>query len=367
MKLGRILLIVGIIMVLAALVFAVSRLFRPSQPTPPPVVEEEQTPQPQMPSMLEIVVAAQNIPRGMRITEDAVILRFWPTDALPEGHIRDLKSVYGKITRVEIVRGMPVTEKMVTAIPGDLGGVGSDAALQIPEGRVAYVIPVSHYSSVAWALRPGDHVDVLLSLLFVDLDEEFQSLPPNHASCLSPAEGEGCTSGAWGRVEALPNGWIANMLPSEAQRPRLVTQLTVQDAIVLQVGDWPSEAAATPEPTPVPGGEEAPPPTPAPAPDRVDVVTLAVTRQDAIALEYAWASGARINLILRRAGDTQLVSTEPGTLQSLMERFQIQLPPKLPYGVTPPMSGLERIPQSQDAGQYGAPTSFQYGGGGGVE
>lgn len=362
MNLGRILLIVGVLIILAALVFVAYYFLKPSPPPPAPVVVEERTPQPQIPNMVEIVVAAQNIPRGMRITEDAVVLRFWPTDALPEGYIHDLKSVYGKITRVEIVRGMPVTERMVTATPGDLGGVGSDVALQIPEGRVAYAIPVSRYSSIAWALRPGDRVDVLLSLLFVDLDEEFQSLPPNQARCLSPAEGEGCESGAWGRAEALPNGWIVNMLPSEGQRPRLVTQLTVQDAIVLQVGDWPSEVAATPEPTPVPSGEEAPSPTPTPSPERVDVLTLAVTRQDAIALEYAWVSGARINLVLRRAGDTQFVTTEPGTLQYLMERFQIQLPPKLPHGVTPPLSGLERIPQSQNAGQYGEPSKFQYDG-----
>lgn len=351
MNLGRILFITGIIIILIALVVLGHRLLRPG-PRPPLRVSEV-LPEPQ-PRMIEIVVAAQNIPRGMRITEDAVTLQFWPVDALPEGYITDLKSLYGKITRVEVVRSLPIVERMVTDQPGEVGGVGSDAALQIPAGRVAYALPVAHYSSLAWALQPGDRVDVLISLLIVDLDEEFQTILPNQVKCLSPPEGEGCVSGAWGRIEVLPNGWIVNVVPSEGQRPRLVTQLTVQNAIVLHVGDWPARGAvATPEPVLVAGVEaSSPTPTPVPPHERVAVLTLAVTPQDAIVLEYAWVAGARINLVLRRAGETQTVTTEACTLQYVMERFQMGLPPKLPYGIVPPITALQRIPQTRDAAQY---------------
>jgi Flp pilus assembly protein CpaB len=229
-------------------------------------------------------------------------------------------------------------------------------------------MPIARYSSVAWALQPGDHVDVILSLLMVDLDAEFQSASPNKYTCVSPTEGEECKSGLMGRLESLPNGWIVNMTPREGQRPRLVSQMTIQNATVLQVGEWTEKMAPEPTPTPPPEGtegegEEEAAPTPAPPPVRP--VTLAVSRQEAIALDYAQAIGARINFVLRRAGDEDGSTTESVTLRYLMDQYNIELPPKLPHGVTPPLSELERIPLSESAGQYGFPQELGGGGTGG--
>jgi pilus assembly protein CpaB len=297
----------------------------------------------------------------MRLTQDrveqgALVIERWSTDALPDKAVRNLESAYGRIARVDIVRGMPILEGMLTELPGEFGASGSDAALHIPENKVAYAMPIARYSSVAWALQPGDHVDVILSLLMVDLDEEFQSALPNDYTCVSPAEGEECQSGLMGRLESLPNGWIVNMTPSEDQRPRLVTQLTIQNATVLQVGEWAEGMAPAPTPTPqaeegAEEGEEGEASQPAPPPVRP--VTLAVSRQEAIALDYAQAIGARINFVLRRAGDESAFTTESVTLRYLMEQYNIELPPKLPHGVTPPLSELERIAHSESAGRYG--------------
>lgn len=369
MRRGRILILMGLIIFVGALAVGVI-LWRNSQQQLEPVTEVgEGTPQPEAPvAMTEIVVAAQNIPRGMLVTEDAnaVTIKVWPVDGVPEGAIDNLEAVYDRITRVDIVLGMPILEDMLTETPGDVGGVGSEAALQIPEGKVAYALPVARYSSMAWALQPGDHVDVIISLLVVELDEEFQSAMPNQAQCLSPSEDVACAamSGPIGRMDVLVNGWLVNTTPSEGQRPRLVTQLTVQDLLVLQVGDWPDPQdrfAAEEPPEPVEGeveGEATPPPPP--PDDRVEPLTLAITPQDAVVLDYAQAVGARINFVLRAVGDTQNVSTNSVTLQYLLNQFNIELPPKLPYGVTPPISRLERIPRTESAAQYGAPA--QYGG-----
>jgi len=366
MRGGRIFIILGIILVLGAVVLAVVWYTRSRPAAPVGPVGEAPTPEPTAVPVLQIVVAVQNIPRGMRITEEsnAVLLREWPESAAPEGMITDLESVYGTIARRDIPRGMPVLRDMITTRPGDLGAAGSDAALQIPEGRVAIAVPVGYYSSIAWALQPGDHVDMIVSMPIVDLDEEFQTVPPNQATCVSPPEGEGCKSGEYGRLEVLPNGWVVNLTPGGGQEqwPRLVTQLTVQDAIVLQVGEWPSPKELYPEPTPTPEpsaeGETAPPVEPSLPVDRIEPVTLAVTRQDALVLEYAQIIGARINFVLRRAGDTQPAATESVTLQYLMERFAIQVPPKLPYGVTPPIRQVAPIPRDEIPAQYGP---SQYG------
>jgi len=156
----------------------------------------------------------------------------------------------------------------------------------------------------------------------------------------------------------MPNGWLLNVVPAEEQRPRLVTQLAVQDALVLHVGefergDQPEAAEQAAESA---GEEEAAPPEL----PKVEPVLLAVSRQDAMVLEYAQAVGARLNAVLRSAGDAQTASTESVTLQYLMDRFNIELPPKLPYGVAPPVSELERVARSADGSQYSGGTDVQY-------
>ena len=360
---GRVLVIIGVIVLVGAVVVGVVLWRRAQQPEPTPVPIGEGTVVPYAPpaeGVNEIVVAAQNIPRGTRISAEngAVKMEPWPETAMPEGVLIDLEDVYGLITRVDVMMGMPITEGMLTEQPGDLGGIGSDTALQIPEGKVAYALPVARYSSVAWAIQPGDHVDVIISLLVVELDEEFQTILPNNASCVSPLGeegGSGCTSmPVLGRMEALPNGWVVNVMPSEGQRPRLVTQLTVQDAIVLRVGEWPGEEEAEPSgDEPVEGGEEQPAPPPRAA---VEPLTLIVTVQDAMVLKYAEESGASIDLVLRSAGDAdKLIATESVTLQYIFDRFNVELPPKLPYGVAPAVQSLQRR------------TVGGVGGGGGVE
>jgi pilus assembly protein CpaB len=275
----------------------------------------------------EVVVAAQDIPRGTRITQEsnAVVVQTWLADSAPEAGLGNPAQAYGRIARVDIVRGAPILAGMLTDEPGDISSAGSDAALQIPEGRVAFALPIAQYSSVAWAVQPGDHVDVLISLRLVDLDEEFQTILPNQFSCATDAEA--CQGGALGRLEVLPNGWVVNAIPAEGQRPTLVTQLTVQDGLVLRIGDWK-------EPVPQPAAEETDedvPPTPVP---QVQPLTVAVTPQQALVLKYAQEAGADMDLVLRSPRDAALeLETESVTLEYLMESFSIEQPAKLPYGI----------------------------------
>jgi Flp pilus assembly protein CpaB len=341
MRGGRLFIILGVLILFGALIVGGVLWIRSQQQQQQVLPVPEGTPMPEEPSrMKQIVVAAQNIPLGMLITEDAgaVMLESWPEESVPEGALASLQAVYGKTTRQKIMRGAPVLESMLIDVASGEPGPGSITAIMIPEGRVAYALAVAGNASVAWALQPGDHVDVLLSLLMADIDEEYQSvLPSAQIICASGEEGGmECQEVPSGRIEILPNGAMMIEGPSEDQRPRLVTQLTVQDAVVLRVGAW-SEEREEPqpeegEPAPVEGAgavETAPPGL------LTKWVTLGVTPQDALVLKYAEEAGASIDFALRRAGDTQTVSTESVTLQYLMDRFNIELPPKLPYGVMP--------------------------------
>ncbi len=349
MRGSRVLVIVGAVVVIGAIVIGAIFVLRGQQAPAEPAVpaEGEGTVVPEVPQV-KIVVAAQNLARGVRITEEmtqgeapAVVLKEWPESEVPLGAITRLEDVIGRTTRVDVVRDLPILASMLVE-----DQQGSAASLKIPEGMVAYPVPVDRYSSVAWALQPGDYVDMIVSLLLTDLDEEFQSETPLQASCVSPPEGEECKGGTMGRLEVLPNGFLVNLVPTAPQRPRLVTQLTIQNAAVLRVGDWPApeEESEMPVEAPAAGEEDAPvEEAPEPSAPALAPLTLAVTRQDAMVLEYAQLTGARITFVLRRAGDGDRSTTSSVTLQYMMDRYNIEIPAKLPYGVEPRVISLDII------------------------
>jgi pilus assembly protein CpaB len=140
------------------------------------------------------------------------------------------------------------------------------------------------------------------------------------------------------------------ILPSEEQRPRLVSQTLIQNVVVLQMGNFltPSERAAleatqpAPTATPEPGAEQpqqaAPTPTPVPPPP--DVITLIVTPQDAVTLNFLIYGGAQLTLVLRNPRDADVVTTEAVTLQYLLDQYNIPIPVKLPYGFQPAVTAL---------------------------
>jgi pilus assembly protein CpaB len=314
--------------------------------------EEVPQPTPTPANVTQIVLSAQDISRGQELSQDAVILQNWPLDSVPLGALSSLEDAYGMVAKVDIPRGMPVVESML-ALPGSgalIVGEGSAASWMIPQGRVAYALPMGRYNSVAWAVQPGDHVDVLFSIPLLELDEEFQTALPNQMSCFGGGEDQpGCPTGPAGRLEVLPNGVLVNMAPSGDQRPRLVTQMTVQDAVVLHVGDWvptaeePQETGGTAQeeqPAGEEGAEEQAVQQPT-GPQRA--ITLAVSRQEAAVLEYARLTGARLTLVLRPAGEEGLASTDAVTLQYVFDRYGIDLPARLPYGPTPPVRSIEPV------------------------
>ena len=82
------------------------------------------------------------------------------------------------------------------------------------------------------------------------------------------------------------------------------------------------------------GGDPTPGPERYKTPSDPNQITLVVTPQDAVTLNYIMLNlkGASLNLVLRSAGDTKSMSAEAVTLQFLMDQYNIPFPSKLPYG-----------------------------------
>ncbi|MGH2521798.1 MAG: SAF domain-containing protein [Anaerolineales bacterium] len=304
---------------------------------------------------LPILHAAQNLERGVVIPTEALIAIPWPTTIVPPSAITDTSQVVGTRARYTIAQGEPIFSTMVVESLAQLSPFGSDAAAQIPPGFVAISIPYERRSGVALGIRDGDHVNVVVSWSLVDIDQNFQTVLPNLTSIVAPPNPDGVlpippsvvasaslpVQGPFGRGESGIN--IADsfyVVPAESQRPRLVSQGIIQDALVLHVGDFGEQkpVVITPSPTPEPSGSPTAPPVPTPTPIPPDTITLVVLPQDALVLNYVnrlmekYPSGVQITLLLRSAGDTSRVDTESVTLTYMFEKFNIALPEKLNYG-----------------------------------
>ena len=317
--------------------------------------------------MGQLVLAVQDMPRGSEVIEDAITAAPWPLDQLPPSAIINPADAIGLLVRRDIKRGEPLLESLLVENALEVAEAGSDWALYIPEGKVAISIPAPRLSGYYGSnlLRDGDHVNILVSFLMVDLDEDFQTILPNitvpvaltdlsGAALGSGGEtgGEGESAGAagqpFGSFVPIPGGpsglFPAYIVPSETgQRPRLVTQQIIQDAIVLGVGAFlgDDEDGVAAEPTPIPDPDVPPtatpeggppPPTPIPPPE---TVTLIISPQDSTALTYFMHSPVKFTFALRSASDTTLADTTAVTLEYILEQFRIELPTVLPYGLEP--------------------------------
>lgn len=292
----------------------------------------------------QVYFAAQNIPQGTPITEEML-----GTFALPPENVAAVmfttgeeSALVGQTARFTLEQGVVITSSMVGEGPVEISG--PNWAVQIPQGMVAAAIPTNRLALVGYGVDDGAHVNVNACMLFVDIDPAFQTILPNFtalvtgtgfeqegtAPVLSASVVGGGEASRQGRVEldpTLQQPFYA--VPSEAQRPRLVCQMILQDIVVLKLGNFELQTAAPTDPNATP--------SPAQTQQQLspDIVTLMVNPQDSISLNYFVYSGAMLSLSLRNPNDTSRFAAESATLTSLLTQYNISLPSKLPYAVQP--------------------------------
>lgn len=325
----------------------------PNQPIVNPVQEDPAaTPLPTATPIVfvDIVVAVQEIPRGMVIPPNAIQLRPWPQSVAPFNGVTNIDDVIGKRARTDIFREQPILSNMVVDDLTGAARVGSDAAAVLPEDLVAVAIPMDRLTGIAYAPQDGDRVDLIISLLFVDMDEDFQSILPNSLRLFRVTdEGIELLEPIEGRPDSTSLGSVI-VAPSERQRPRLVTQRTIQDALVVHVGNFPYDGrfiGVPPTPTPVPSengeGENGTPPPPTPLPPRPDIITLGVTPQEAVVITWMIEARIPITLALRSASATARTATTEVTLDYVMGQYGITLPGKRPFSIEPAIRSIRQL------------------------
>ena len=224
------------------------------------------TASPQQSTTVQVFIAGQNIPQGEPITDDVLSTISIPQESVVSVMFRadQRAELVGKTAKYPIDQGVVITQSMVSE--GTVAAGGPEWASQIPQGMTAISIPTSRLESVAFGVRDGAHVDVNACGLFIDVDPSYQTKLPNQVALLiapgtevtnqdssgNNVQATGITlsvskpTGEQGRTEvesAFQQGIY--VVPSEAQRPRLVCQMILQNVAVLKLGNF-----ALPQPRP---------------------------------------------------------------------------------------------------------------------
>lgn len=315
------------------------------------------------PVYVDVYYAAQNIAQGSEITEDVLATLKVPQENVVAVMftVDELPILIGKVAKFPLDQGVVITETMVTDASTAVSISGPAWASLIPPGMTAMSIPADRLSVSGYAINDGAHVNINACLLFVDVDPAYQTILPNLTAVLTgtglgqidggSAQGTGggfsvsglpilslgvAASGTpQGRLELDPSVQQPYfVIPSEAQRPRLVCQMLLQNVVVLKLGNFPLvETATTPE-------QQQDPNAPPPAPVAPDIITLVVSPQDSITLSYLVYSNAKLMMTLRNPSDEGRIGTEASTLQFLLSQYNIPVPAKLPYAMQPALTTL---------------------------
>lgn len=358
MRRGRVFIYLALILILglvAAVVLYqqfVGSLFAPTE-------EQQATPTPI--TTVSIVIITQNLDSGYVLDANVLGSVPWQIDALTPGMYveADKDKLIGRQLKFPVEAGTPVMETLLLKGEEQLPMAGSPWSLNIPKGSIAVSIPIDMLSSVSYAPRPGDHVDVIVNLQFVDLDTDFQSILPNLSGIVlaagppNPETGKPdpltveISRGIYGRtIIDPPLGQAVFIIPSERQRARMVSHMLLQNVIVLQVGrfELAGEQAQREQQQQAEEGAEA---QQQPQVVLPEVITLIVNPQDAVTLNYLVNAGAKLTLALRNIRDETRLELSPVTLNYLLSQYRIEVPLRLPYGLEPRVD----LPQTQEGAE----------------
>lgn len=287
---------------------------------------------------INVVLVAQDISVGSVITEDKIVLGPWPSTYELEGLVTDKANIVGRRAKTDIRRGEPIFYSQVAETGTAIIYPASDLSLIINPNKVAIAVPISRLSSVAYGIRANDHIMIMATLMFIDIDPGLQSDLPNdmllvHINNDNEIGFQKVTGGRIFKEEPLSNTLLATFyVPTEKQRGRMTSVILVQDARVLNVGNAnASTSTLLSQPTQQAKGEA----TPVVTKQNPDIVIIEVSPEEALAINFTLRLNGDITYAIRSAGDTTIFNVPSLDIQRMMEDFNIVLPAKLSYGTNP--------------------------------
>lgn len=118
-----------------------------------------------------LVVAKVDIPARAVIQPDQVMLKDVPSQGYPQGGASNIQSVIGSVSLVNLMAGDILASNVLQrpTDPAVTPNIPNSSALAVPEGKRAVAIPIGLVSGVGYNVRPGDHVDILVTMDIKDV------------------------------------------------------------------------------------------------------------------------------------------------------------------------------------------------------
>ena len=122
-----------------------------------------------------VVVAAKDMPEGVKVDRMAVVVAQWPAGTQPAGAYTNVDSVADRVTRVAVYKGEAL-------VPGRLAPEGTGAGLEvkITPGKRAYGIRINDVASLAGMVQPNSRVDIMVVIMATP---RTPARPPPSCSC----------------------------------------------------------------------------------------------------------------------------------------------------------------------------------------
>ncbi|NLX37318.1 MAG: Flp pilus assembly protein CpaB [Chloroflexi bacterium] len=217
----------------------------------------------------QVVVTSQAVPVRTLLTAEMLTTQELPVATVPTGAVTEIEQAVGKLTLAELFAGEVLLEQRL--VDPDIIAADGRTAVAMNAEQVLMAVPASDLMSQVAVLKPGDKVDILVSMTF-----------PRAAMT---AEGE--------------------------QEEEMVTYILLQNVTI----------AALPGATFVTAGAEGQAANQPPQPPNALLVTL--VPQDALVLKYALDSGAIQDVVLRAPGADQEWEFEPVDIDYVIDAYRI--------------------------------------------
>lgn len=265
----------GIVVAILAGIVAFTVLSRPATQTEEGMADVPTT---------EVVVAARAVSLRTALTEEDLALQEMAVDAVPDGAVQEMEDAAGQVTLVDLYAGEVILRQRLLD-PNLITGHGRHA-LFLSEDEVLMAYPAEDLMSRISILKPGDRVDILVSL----------ELPVEGELADAVAE-EGQTAEGEGELVTfvvLENVGIA-ALPGQEFAAREEDE---------QGSPVPSEATDE-------GGGQA------------QALLLTLAEQDALVLKHVMDRGGVQDIVLRPPDVDRSFETEPVNVDYIIDAFGI--------------------------------------------
>jgi pilus assembly protein CpaB len=237
---------------------------------------------------VQVVVAARAVPLRAQLTEADLRLAEFAVETVPQGALASVPDAVGRITLVELFPGEPVLAQRLVD-PNYVSGDGRTALVLAPE-EILMAFPAADLMSTLTVLKPGDRVDLYISL----------EVP-------------------WGRELAATG---ATTPAGGTQVAELTTFIVLQNVgIAALPGSIPAQAPEAEAAGSIIPGQAQPQQQAATQPPTAILFTMAP--QDALVLKYVMDKGAVQSIVLRAPGADTPFETEPVNIDYVINRFNL--------------------------------------------